>query len=48
MRKITEIRTHVLKADEYPLGGWILVRVRTEDGIEGVGECFVPDRDGAS
>ena len=48
MKKIIEIRTHVLKTDEYPLGGWVLVRVRTEDGIEGVGECFVPDRDGAS
>lgn len=46
MGKITEIRTHLLGADEYPRGGWVLVRVHTDEGIEGVGECFVPDHDG--
>ncbi|MBI2502804.1 MAG: hypothetical protein HYW07_06180 [Candidatus Latescibacteria bacterium] len=44
--KITELKTAVLKSYEYPLGGWVLVRVRTEAGVEGVGECFVPDQTG--
>ena len=44
--KIDQIITTVLKANEYPRGGWVLVRVRTKGGIEGLGECFVPDRDG--
>ena len=26
----------------------MLVRVRTQDGIEGMGECFVPDREADS
>ena len=46
MSKISRITTDVLKSYEYPHGGWVLVRVRTDDGIEGLGECFVPDRDG--
>jgi len=44
--KIAQVAAQVLKAPEYPHGGWVLVRVRTEDGVEGIGECFVPDRDG--
>jgi L-alanine-DL-glutamate epimerase-like enolase superfamily enzyme len=44
--EIVEIETPVLKSYEYPNGAWVLVRVRTASGIEGVGECFVPDRSG--
>jgi len=43
---IAELKTAVLKSYEYPQGGWVLVRVRTEEGVEGVGECFVPDQNG--
>jgi L-rhamnonate dehydratase len=43
---ISEVTAQVLKSYEYPHGGWVLVRVRTETGIEGVGECFVSDRFG--
>ena len=44
--QIAEIRTQVLRSYEYPNGGWVLVRVISSDGVEGLGECFVPDRDG--
>ena len=44
--KIVDVVTQVLKAPEYPHGGWVLVRVQTDDGVEGIGECFVPDRAG--
>lgn len=44
--KIAELKTTVLQSYEYPQGGWVLVRVRTEAGVEGVGECFVPDQTG--
>ena len=40
---ITSLTSHVLQSYEYPNGGWVLVRVGTDDGIEGIGECFVPD-----
>ena len=43
---ITAIETVPLAAPEYPAGAWIIVRLRTESGIEGIGECFVPDRNG--
>lgn len=46
--KITDITSQVLKSYEYPYGGWVLARVRTEDGVEGVGECFIPDNDGST
>ncbi len=45
---ISSLTCTVLKSYEYPNGGWVLVRVRTEDGVEGLGECFVPDRDGSA
>ena len=45
---ITDLRTHLLTAPEYPHGAWILVRLTTDAGVEGVGECFVPDRFGQS
>jgi D-galactarolactone cycloisomerase len=44
--KISELTATVLKSYEYPNGGWVLVRVQTEAGVEGVGECFVPDQYG--
>lgn len=44
--KITEVQAQVLQSYEYPNGGWVLVRVRTEDGVEGLGECFIPDHNG--
>ncbi len=44
--QITEIKTTLLKSYEYPNGAWLLVCVRTASGIEGIGECFVPDRNG--
>ena len=44
MPRIAEVTARVLKSYEYPHGGWVLVRVRTEEGVEGLGECFVPDR----
>ncbi|MEW6755237.1 MAG: hypothetical protein AB1505_30290, partial [Candidatus Latescibacterota bacterium] len=44
--KIVHGRTQVLRSPEYPNGGWVLVRVRTESGSEGLGECFVPDSQG--
>jgi len=43
--RIGEIETIVLRSYEYPNGGWVLVRLRTDDGVEGLGECFVPDHD---
>ena len=47
MHKITEVTSQILKSYEYPHGGWVLVRVRTDGGVQGVGECFVPDRFGS-
>lgn len=47
MHEITEVTSQVLKSYEYPHGGWVLVRVRTDGGVMGVGECFVPDRFGS-
>ena len=47
MARITEVTAHVLKSYEYPNGGWVLVRLRTDEGVEGLGECFVPDSDGS-
>ncbi len=44
--KIKDVQAQVLQSYEYPTGGWVLVRVRTEDGVEGLGECFVPDNKG--
>ena len=44
--KIVDLKAQVLQSYEYPNGGWVLVRVKTDEGVEGVGECFVPDRDG--
>ncbi len=44
--QIIDVTSVVLKSYEYPNGGWLLVRVKTDGGIEGVGECCVPDRDG--
>jgi len=48
MPKITAVTAQVLKSYEYPHGGWVLVRIYTEEGIEGVGECFVSDRFGSA
>ena len=45
---IVDLTSVVLKSYEYPNGGWVLVRVKTEAGVEGVGECFVPDPHGGS
>jgi len=45
---IAEVRTQVLRSYEYPDGGWVLVRVHTDDGVEGLGECFVPNCAGRS
>ncbi|MCZ6680084.1 MAG: hypothetical protein O7E52_22875, partial [Candidatus Poribacteria bacterium] len=44
--QIVDVTSLVLKSYEYPNGGWVLVRVKTEAGIEGIGECFVPDASG--
>ena len=44
--KITEVISTILKSYEYPHGGWMLVRVKTDEGLEGIGECFVPDQQG--
>ncbi len=41
--KISRITSTVLKSYEYPHGGWVLVRVETDAGVQGLGECFVPD-----
>ena len=46
--KIADVQTQVLRSYEYPDGGWVLVRVHTDDGVEGVGECFVPNCIGRS
>ena len=48
MPKIAALTAQVLKSYEYPHGGWVLVRLYTEEGIEGVGECFVSDRFGSA
>lgn len=45
--RISELTSTVLRSYEYPNGGWVLVSVRTDDQVEGIGECFVPDRDGS-
>ena len=44
---IERVTSTVLSSYEYPNGGWVLVRVQTDDGVEGLGECFVPDSDGS-
>jgi L-alanine-DL-glutamate epimerase-like enolase superfamily enzyme len=44
--KITEVTSTILKSYEYPHGGWVLVRVKADEGLEGIGECFVPDQHG--
>ena len=41
--QIVDLSSLVLKSDEYPRGAWVLVRAKTDEGVEGVGECFVPD-----
>lgn len=41
--RIVDLASVVLGSDAYPNGAWVLVRVRTEGGIEGIGECFVPE-----
>jgi L-rhamnonate dehydratase len=46
--KITAITGTVLRSYEYPHGGWVLVRARTDDGVEGLGECFVPHDAGSA
>jgi L-alanine-DL-glutamate epimerase-like enolase superfamily enzyme len=46
--KITAMTATVLRSYEYPHGGWVLVRVRTGDGLEGIGECFVPHDTGSA
>ena len=46
--KIIDLTSVVLKSYEYPNGGWVLVRIQTEAGVEGIGECFVPDPHGGS
>jgi len=46
--RILDVIAQVLKSYEYPNGGWVLVRLKVEGGVEGVGECFVPDREGRS
>jgi L-rhamnonate dehydratase len=46
--RVIDVTAQVLKSYEYLNGGWVLVRVKVEGGIEGVGECFVPDREGRS
>tara|TARA_B100000686_G_scaffold334142_1_gene400950 strand:+ start:320 stop:493 length:174 start_codon:yes stop_codon:yes gene_type:complete len=43
MSKIPDTRTHLSKGQRVSSGRWLLVRVRIQAGIEGVGECFVPD-----
>lgn len=45
--RVSEVSSTVLRSYEYPYGGWVLVRVQTEDQVEGIGECFVPDDDGS-
>ena len=44
---IERVTSTVLRSYEYPNGGWVLVRVTTDDGVEGLGECFVPDSVGS-
>src|SRR5207244_1081500 len=41
--RITRIEAIPLAAPEYPQGGWVIIRVHTAAGVEGIGECFVPD-----
>ncbi|MEE2658708.1 MAG: mandelate racemase/muconate lactonizing enzyme family protein [Candidatus Latescibacterota bacterium] len=48
MSRIERIEHILIKAPEYPDGGWVVTRVCTADGAEGLGECFVPDRFGDS
>ena len=43
---IDSVTATILSSYEYPHGGWVLVRVRTEEGVEGIGECFVPHQAG--
>ena len=45
--QIVDVTSTVLRSYEYPNGGWVLVRVRTDEGVEGIGECFVPDQLGS-
>ena len=37
--RITEVRSSILAAPESHDGAWMLVRIRTAQGIEGLGEC---------
>lgn len=41
--KVVDLETRILRSYEYPQGGWVLVRLQTEAGVQAVGECFVPD-----
>jgi len=43
---IVDVTSTVLKSYEYPFGGWLLVRVKTSEGVEGIGEAFIPNRTG--
>lgn len=43
MIRIAQATAQVLRAPEYPNGGSVLVRVRTESGV---GECFVAEAEG--
>lgn len=40
---IVDVTSTVLKSYEYPYGGWLLIRVKTNEDIEGIGEAFVPN-----
>ncbi|MEM2905154.1 MAG: mandelate racemase/muconate lactonizing enzyme family protein [Candidatus Bathyarchaeia archaeon] len=40
---IVDVSSTVLKSYEYPFGGWLLVRIKTTDDVEGIGEAFIPN-----
>jgi len=43
---IVDVTSTVLRSYEYPFGGWLLIRVKTSEGVEGIGEAFIPNRTG--
>ncbi|MER8421066.1 mandelate racemase/muconate lactonizing enzyme family protein [Mesorhizobium sp. M1329] len=43
---IAAVDSWAIAAPEYLTGAWVIVRIRTRGGVEGFGECYVPDRAG--
>ena len=45
--RIVEVETIPIAEPECPASGWVIVRLRTEAGVEGIGECFAAGLNGS-